>query len=101
MEKVNSIKQILEKVTKTNKMAKMVISGANNESILEFCLKTKDLKITDSILVGDKNSILEISSKKNINISDLEIIDIKDEDEIAKYSSKLIHEGKADILAKG
>ena len=101
MEKVNSIKQILEKVTKTNKMAKMVVAGADNESVLECCRKTKDLNITDSILVGDKKSILEISSKKNINISDFQIIDIKDENEIAKYSSKLIHEGKVNIFAKG
>ena len=101
MEKVNSIKQILEKVTKTNKIAKMVVAGADNESVLECCRKTKDLNITDSILVGDKKSILEISSKKNINVSDFEIIDIKDENEIAKYSSKLIHEGKVNIFAKG
>ena len=101
MEKNNNIDQILEKVKKTNKIAKMVVAGADNESILECCRKTKDLSITDSILIGDKQNILEISSKKNINISDFEIIDIKDENEIAKYSSKLIHEEKVNIFAKG
>lgn len=101
MEKINSIQKILEKVTKSNKITKMVIAGADNESILKCCRKTKDLKITDSILVGDKQSIIEISSKKNINISDFEIIDIKDENEIARYSSKLIHDGKVNIFAKG
>ena len=64
MEKIKNINQILKKVTKTNKMAKMVVAGADNESILECCRKTKDLNITDSILVGDKKSIIEISSKK-------------------------------------
>ena len=103
MEKINNIDKILEKITNTNtnKVAKMVVAGADNESVLECCRKTKDLKITDSILVGDKQSIIEISNNKNINISDFEIIDIKDENEIAKYSSKLIHEGKVNIFAKG
>lgn len=101
MEKINNIDKILEKITKTNKVAKMVVAGADNESVLECCRKTKDLKITDSILVGDKKSIIEISNNKNINISDFEIIDIKDENEIAKYSSKLIHDGKVNIFTKG
>lgn len=103
MEKINNIDKILEKITNTNtnKVAKMVVAGADNESVLECCRKTKDLKITDSILVGDKQSIIEISNNKNINISDFEIIDIKDENEIAKYSSKLIHDGKVNIFTKG
>ena len=54
MEKINTIDKILDKVSKTNKLAKMVVAGADNESILECCRKTKDLNITDSILVGDK-----------------------------------------------
>ena len=101
MEKIDNIDKILEKVTKSNKMAKMVVAGADNGSILECCRKTKDLKITDSILVGEKQSIIEIASKKNIDISDFEIVDLKDENEIAKYSSKLIHDGKVNIFAKG
>ena len=101
MEKINTIDKILDKVSKTNKLAKMVVAGADNESILECCRKTKDLNITDSILVGDKKSIIEISTKKNINISDFEIVDIKDENEIAKYSSKLIHDKIVNIFAKG
>jgi hypothetical protein len=32
----------------------MVVIGADNETILECCRKIKDLKIADSILVGDK-----------------------------------------------
>ena len=82
-------------------MPKMVIAGADNESVIECCRKVKDLKIADSILVGDKQSILEMSSKTNINISDFEIIDIKDENEIAKYSAKLIHDKKVNIFVKG
>ena len=101
MEKINSIHQILEKVTKTNKTAKMIVAGADNESILKCCRKTKDLNITNSILVGDKQSIIDIATKKNINISDFEIVDIKEENEIARYASKMIHDGKVNIYAKG
>ena len=101
MEEITNFEKMIEKLQKQNKMTKVVVAGADNESILECCRKVKDLKIAESILVGDKNSIIEISSKKNINISDFEIIDIKDENEIANYSSKLVHDEKANIFAKG
>ena len=101
MEKITNFEKIKEKLQKQNKMPKMVIAGADNESVIECCRKVKDLKIADSILVGDKQSILEMSSKTNINISDFEIIDIKDENEIAKYSAKLIHDKKVNIFVKG
>ena len=101
MEKITNFEKIKEKLQKRNKITKMVVAGADNESILECCRNLKDLKITDSILVGDKQSIIEMSSKININISDFEIVDMKDENEISRYSSKLIHDGKANIFAKG
>ena len=101
MELLTNFEKIKEKLQKRNQIAKMVVAGADNESILECCRKVKDLKIADSILVGDKQSIVEMSSKININISDFEIVNISDENEISKYSCKLIHEGKANIYAKG
>ena len=100
MEKLTNFESILEKLQKLD-MAKMVVAGADNETTLECCRKVKDLKISDSILVGDKKSIIELSSKMNIDISDFEIVDIQGEEEIAKYSIKLVHEGKANIIAKG
>ena len=101
MEKITNFEKIKEKLQKRNKITKMVVAGADNESILECCRNLKDLKIADSILVGDKQSIIEMSSKIKINISDFEIVDMKDENEISRYSSKLIHDGKANIFAKG
>ena len=82
---MENFEKIIEKLQTKNKMAKMVVAGADNESILECCRKAKDLKIADSILVGDKNSIIEAASKIKVNISDFDIVDIKEENEIAKY----------------
>ena len=101
MENITNFEKMIENLKNRNKIQKMVIAGADSESVLECCRKVKDLNIADSILVGDKNSIIEMSSKININISDFEIIDIKEENEIARYSSKLINEGKANIFVKG
>lgn len=101
METITNFEKMIENLKNRNKIQKMVIAGADSESVLECCRKVKDLNIADSILVGDKNSIIEMSSKININISDFEIIDIKEENEIARYSSKLINEGKANIFVKG
>ena len=101
METITNFEKMIENLKNRNKIQKMVIAGADSESVLECCRKVKDLNIADSILVGDKKSIIEMSSKININISDFEIIDIKEENEIARYSSKLISEGKANIFVKG
>ena len=101
METITNFEKMIENLKNRNKIQKMVIAGADSESVLECCRKVKDLNIADSILVGDKESIIEMSSKININISDFEIIDIKEENEIARYSSKLINEGKANIFVKG
>ena len=101
MEAITNFEKMIENLKNRNKIQKMVIAGADSESVLECCRKVKDLNIADSILVGDKKSIIEMSSKININISDFEIIDIKEENEIARYSSKLINEGKANIFVKG
>ena len=101
METITNFEKMIENLKNRNKIQKMVIAGADSESVLECCRKVKDLNIADSILVGDKKSIVEMSSKININISDFEIIDIKEENEIARYSSKLINEGKANIFVKG
>jgi phosphate butyryltransferase len=101
METITNFEKMIENLKNRNKIQKMVIAGADSESVLECCRKVKDLNIADSILVGDKKSIIEMSSKININISDFEIIDIKEENEIARYSSKLINEGKVNIFVKG
>jgi len=101
MEKITTFEKIIEKLQKHSKMVKMVVAGADDESLLECCRKVKDLKIADSILIGDKKSIIEISTKINVNISDFNMVNIKEEHEIAKYSLKLIHEGKVNIILKG
>ena len=101
MEKIVNFGKIIEKLQNKGKITKMVVAGADNESTLECCRKVKDLKIADSILVGDKKNIIKMSTKLNINISDFKIIDIQDQDEIARYSSKLVHDKKVDIFFKG
>ena len=85
MEKITNFEKIIEKLQKKNKMSKMVVAGADNESTLECCRKVKDLKIADSTLVGNKKNIINMSTKLNINISDFKIIDIQDQDEIVFF----------------
>ena len=85
MEKIANFDKIIEKLQNKDKITKMVVAGADNESTLECCRKVKDLKIADSILVGDKKNIIKMSTKLNINISDFKIIDIEDQDEIVFF----------------
>ena len=50
---------------------------------------------------GDADKIHEAAKEANTDISDFEIVDIKDEVEIARYAIKLVHDKKADIYSKG
>ena len=90
---------LLEK--EKNLSLKIAIAGADSESAIKCARKIKDLKIANSILVGPEENIKNIAKKINIDISDFEIVNIIDDNEIARYAVKLVHDKKANIFMKG
>ena len=92
-------KLLLEK--EKNLSLKIAIAGADSESAIKSARKIKDLKIANSILVGPEENIKNIAKKINIDISDFEIVNIIDDNEIARYAVKLVHDKKANIFMKG
>ena len=80
---------------------KVAVANAQDDAVLEAVRAAKDKNIADAILVGDEDKIKEISASTNIDVSDFEIIDVKDMIEAARTAVKLVHDGEADMYMKG
>ena len=93
--------KLLNDLQKDVKMKKLAIAGADNPETIETSRKAKDMKIGDSILIGNEKRIREIANENNIDISDFEVVDLSDPTEISRYAVKLVHDGKADMYVKG
>ena len=63
-EQVNTLtlQHMMEEVKKIGKMKKIAVAGGENLTMLQCCRQAKDLKIADSILVGDAAKIREVAS---------------------------------------
>ena len=92
---------ILEELKKDIKMKKMAVAGGDNPETLQAARKAKDMKIGDSILIGNEEKIKTRAKENNIDISDFEIVNLDDTIEITRHAVKLVNEGQADILVKG
>ena len=93
--------KLLEDLKKDVKMKKMAIAGADIPETLKTSRLAKDMKIGDSILIGDEEKIRKIAEEAEIDISDFEIVNLKDRTEISRYAVKLVHDGQADMYVKG
>ena len=93
--------KLLSDLQKDVKMKKLAIAGADNPETIETSRRAKDMKIGDSILIGNEKRIREIANEINIDISDFQVVDLSDPREISRYAVKLVHDGKADMYVKG
>ena len=93
--------KLLSDLKKDAKMKIMAIAGADVPESLEASRLAKDMKIGDSILIGDEEKIKKIAKEKNIDISDFKIINVIEPSEISRYAVKLVHDGQADMYVKG
>ena len=91
---------LLAKISECS-MKKVSVANAQDDAVLEAVRAAKDKNIADAILVGDEDKIKEIAASKNIDVSDFEIIDVKDMIEAARTAVSLVHDGKADMYMKG
>ena len=100
-DKPKTFDEILEDLKKDIKVRKMAVCGADNPETLKTAIEAKNMKIGDSILIGNEERIKGKAKENNLDISSFEIVNIDDPIEICKYSVKIVREGKADMLVKG
>ena len=93
--------KLLADLKKDAKMKKMAIAGADIPETLKTSRLAKDMKIGDSILIGNEEKIRKIAEEAEIDISDFQIVNLNDRTEISRYAVKLVHDGEADMYVKG
>jgi len=70
-------------------------------NVLKAIEAARKERLTDSILVGDKKEIIQITNKIGINPANYEIIDKPDKTEATRCAVELVRNKKASILMKG
>ncbi len=95
-----SFDELLQKVASIP-MKKAAVCVSQDSAVIEAVRAAKDRKIADAILVGDADKTKEIAAELNIDISDFEMIDVKDVTEASLTAVKLVHDGVADLYMKG
>lgn len=97
---IKSFQEVITKV-KEQSMKVVAVAVAQDEPVLEAIRDAKKSGIANAILVGDKEEIVKIANKINMNIDEFEIIDEKDINKAAIEAVKLVSSGKADMMMKG
>ncbi len=80
---------------------KVSVAVAQDTEVLLAVKAAKERNIADSILVGDADKISEIAAGLNMDLSEYEVVDVKDTIEASRVAVKLVHDGKADMYMKG
>ncbi|SNU08600.1 phosphate butyryltransferase [Lachnospiraceae bacterium] len=91
---------LLKKLSQVEKK-KVSVAVAQDNEVLLAVKAAKERSIADSILVGDADKISEIATEIGMNLSDYEVVDIKDPVEAAREAVSLVSSGKADMYMKG
>lgn len=92
--------ELLE-MAKNIEKKKVSVAVAQDEEVLRAVKGAKDLGIADSILVGDADKINEIAANLGMDLSDYEIVDVKNPIEASLKAVSLVHDGEADMYMKG
>jgi len=97
------IKHLSELVdeARNRKTRKLVLAAAGDEDAMLAVKNATIQGIIEPILVGDMTKIKAIAKRINFDISKLETYDIEDKIAASKMATKIIKDGKAEILMKG
>lgn len=80
---------------------RVAVAAANDEDVLKAIKIAMDENICVPILVGDKEIINKISKHIGLNLSNVEVIDEKDNKIASITAVSMVSSGNADILMKG
>ncbi|MCX7904494.1 MAG: phosphate butyryltransferase [Caloramator sp.] len=97
---IRNFDELLDAVRGRKKM-KLSVAAANDVEVLLAAENARSLGLIDAVLVGDANDIKKIAEENNIDLSNYEIVDVKNLVESARVAVSLVSHGKADFLMKG
>lgn len=91
----------LKVAAKNQKRMKLAVAAAQDEEVLIAVSNAAHMGFVTPVLVGDIDLIKKIAMEHRLNISEYEIIDIKDLSEAAMVAVKLVSSRQADFVMKG
>lgn len=97
---IKNFEELLELAKQRPKMT-LSVAAAQDDVVLIAVEAARKLGIIDAILVGDKDKIEKIAKEASIDLSNYEVIDVKDLKEAARTAVSLVSSGKANFLMKG
>jgi phosphate butyryltransferase len=97
---IRNFDELLDAVRGRKKM-KLSVAAANDVEVLLAVENARGLGLIDAALVGDAEDIKKIADENNIDLSNYEIVDVKNLVESARVAVSLVSQGKADFLMKG
>lgn len=91
----------LKKIVAGGPMRKLILAAAQDQHSLGAVLRAWKDNIIEPILVGDKESIQNICSSNNYDITGVRIIHEPDMEMAVEMSVKMVSNKQADVLMKG
>jgi phosphate butyryltransferase len=88
-------------ISKGKEKRRIVVAAAEDYEVLDAIRNAMAQKIVEPILVGDKPKIEALLEQLHMGHEAIEIIHIPDPIEASIEATKLVREGRADILMKG
>lgn len=97
---IEHLEQLVD-LAKDKKKRRIVVAAAADHHVLEAIKNAIAEGIIEPILIGETEKIKEISKEIGLNLDSIELIDEKDKFTACLTATRLIGEGKAEILMKG
>lgn len=97
---IKSFKELKKKAKEKGKK-RLVVSCAEDATVLEASIAAMEDGLISPIFVGDKKKILEIAQKSGIDIDGKNIEDTHDVKNAVKKSIEIVRSGGGDFLLKG
>lgn len=101
---IHSSDELIRKATdiaSAHRRTRVAVAAAQDIDVIDAVAQAAADGFVDGILVGDADIIGRLAAEKNVDITHLEIIDVKSVTEAAHRAVKLASDGKADAIMKG
>ncbi len=97
---ITKFEEVFDKI-KSHPKKQIAVAVAHDSTVLEAVTMAEKLNITDYILVGDEQKILDISKNAEFEINENKIYNEPNNIKAVKKAVQLVKSNRADILMKG
>lgn len=103
-EAIHSSDELIERaiaIAHDGRRKTVAVAAAQDADVIGAVSQAQADGFVDGILIGDAGAIGTLAEQNDINISSLEVVDVKDVDQAAHRAAKLASEKRAEVIMKG